>query len=180
MDVAEGADIVMVKPALAYLDVIRAVSDEVNMPIAAYAVSGEYAMIEAAAERGWIDKERVVMETLLGMRRAGADIIISYHAPYACKLLDECARASEARTASICRSKPIYKFVELSIVTDETIEEVVNVWVGKGWVLDGIRFVTTEASRRPQMAFVSFTRDDDRGDPPEPCAATLAKPGGSA
>ena len=87
MDVAEGADIVMVKPALAYLDVIRAVSDEVNMPIAAYNVSGEYAMIEAAAERGWIDKERVVMETLLGIRRAGADIIISYHAPYACKLL---------------------------------------------------------------------------------------------
>ena len=58
MDVAEGADIVMVKPALAYLDVIRAVSDEINMPIAAYNVSGEYAMIEAAAEHGWIDKER--------------------------------------------------------------------------------------------------------------------------
>jgi porphobilinogen synthase len=89
MDVAEGADIVMVKPALAYLDVIRAVSDEINMPIAAYAVSGEYAMIEAAAERGWIDKERVVMETLIGMRRAGADTIISYHAPYACKLLNK-------------------------------------------------------------------------------------------
>ncbi|HUJ59123.1 MAG TPA: porphobilinogen synthase [Kofleriaceae bacterium] len=87
MDVAEGADIVMVKPALAYLDVIRAVSDEINMPIAAYNVSGEYAMIEAAAQNGWIDKERVVMETLLGIRRAGADIIISYHAPYACKLL---------------------------------------------------------------------------------------------
>ncbi|MGE5186420.1 MAG: porphobilinogen synthase [Acidobacteriota bacterium] len=87
MDVAEGADIVMVKPALAYLDVIRAVSDEINMPIAAYNVSGEYAMIEAAAANGWIDKDRVVMETLLGMRRAGADMIISYHAPYACKLL---------------------------------------------------------------------------------------------
>ena len=58
MDVAEGADIIMVKPALAYLDVIRAVSDEINMPIAAYNVSGEYAMIEAAAERGWIDRER--------------------------------------------------------------------------------------------------------------------------
>jgi porphobilinogen synthase len=67
--------------------VIRAVSDEVNMPIAAYNVSGEYAMIEAAAANGWIDKDRVVMETLLGIRRAGADIIISYHAPYACKLL---------------------------------------------------------------------------------------------
>ncbi len=89
MDVAEGADIVMVKPALAYLDVVRAVSDEVNIPVAAYAVSGEYAMIEAAAERGWIDRERIVMETLLGIRRAGADIIISYHAPYACKLLNK-------------------------------------------------------------------------------------------
>ncbi len=88
MDVDEGADIVMVKPALAYLDVIRAVSDEINMPIAAYAVSGEYAMIEAAAEKGWIDKERIVLETLVGMRRAGADMIISYHAPYACKLLN--------------------------------------------------------------------------------------------
>jgi porphobilinogen synthase len=87
MDVAEGADIIMVKPALAYLDVIRAVSDEINMPIAAYNVSGEYAMIEAAAAHGWIDKERIVLETLLGIRRAGADMIISYHAPYACKLL---------------------------------------------------------------------------------------------
>ncbi len=87
MDVAEGADIVMVKPALAYLDVVRAVSDEINMPVAAYAVSGEYAMIEAAAERGWIDRERIVMETLTGIRRAGADIIITYHAPYAAKLL---------------------------------------------------------------------------------------------
>ena len=87
MDVAEGADIIMVKPALAYLDVIRAVSDDVNMPIAAYNVSGEYAMIEAAAANGWIDKERVVMETLLGIRRAGADMIISYHAMYAAKLL---------------------------------------------------------------------------------------------
>jgi porphobilinogen synthase len=87
MDVAEGADIVMVKPALAYLDVIRAVADEINMPIAAYNVSGEYSMIEAAAEKGWIDKERVVLETLLGIRRAGADMILSYHAPYACKLL---------------------------------------------------------------------------------------------
>jgi porphobilinogen synthase len=89
MDVAEGADIVMVKPALAYLDVIRAVSDEINMPIAAYNVSGEYAMIEAAAANGWIDKERIVMETLLSMRRAGSDIIITYHAPYAAKLLQQ-------------------------------------------------------------------------------------------
>ncbi len=87
MDVAEGADIIMVKPALAYLDVIRAVSDEINMPIAAYNVSGEYAMIEAAANNGWIDRDRVIMETLTGIRRAGADIIISYHAPHAAKLL---------------------------------------------------------------------------------------------
>ena len=87
MDVAEGADIVMVKPALAYLDVIRAVSDEINMPIAAYNVSGEYAMIEAAAKNGWIDRDRIVLETLTGIRRAGADIIISYHAPHAAKLL---------------------------------------------------------------------------------------------
>ncbi|MFT3692629.1 MAG: porphobilinogen synthase [Kofleriaceae bacterium] len=92
MDAEEGADIVMVKPALAYMDVIRAVSDEINLPIAAYAVSGEYAMIEAAAANGWIDKERVVMETLLGMRRAGADMILTYHAPYAAKLLNKRAR----------------------------------------------------------------------------------------
>ena len=87
MDVAEGADIIMVKPALAYLDVIRAVSDEINMPIAAYNVSGEYAMIEAAAKNGWIDRDRIVLETLTGIRRAGADIIITYHAPHAAKLL---------------------------------------------------------------------------------------------
>ncbi len=87
MDVAEGADIIMIKPALAYLDIVRMISDEVNLPIAAYAVSGEYAMIEAAAEKGWIDKERIVMETLLGIRRAGADMILTYHAPYAAERL---------------------------------------------------------------------------------------------
>ncbi|CAN5751028.1 porphobilinogen synthase [soil metagenome] len=87
MDAAEGADIVMVKPALAYLDVVRAVSDEVNLPVAAYAVSGEYAMIEAAAQRGWIDRERIILETLTGIRRAGADLIITYHALDAAKLL---------------------------------------------------------------------------------------------
>lgn len=87
MDVGEGADFVMVKPALAYLDIIRVVADEVNLPIACYNVSGEYAMIEAAAERGWIDRDRVVMETLTGMRRAGADVIITYHARLAAKLL---------------------------------------------------------------------------------------------
>jgi porphobilinogen synthase len=87
MDSAEGADIIMVKPALAYLDVVRAVSDEVNLPIAAYAVSGEYAMIEAAAQKGWIDRDRIILETLTGIRRAGADMIITYHALDAAKML---------------------------------------------------------------------------------------------
>ncbi len=87
MDVAEGADIVMIKPALAYMDIIRVVADEINLPIAAYSVSGEYAMIEAAAKNGWIEKDRVVMETLTGMKRAGADMILTYHAIYAAELL---------------------------------------------------------------------------------------------
>jgi len=87
MDVAEGADIVMVKPALAYLDVVRVVADEVNLPVACYNVSGEYAMIEAAAAAGWIDRDRVILETLTGMRRAGADIVITYHALDAARLL---------------------------------------------------------------------------------------------
>ncbi|RMH36804.1 MAG: porphobilinogen synthase [Deltaproteobacteria bacterium] len=88
-DIAEGADVVMVKPALAYLDVIARVRDEVDLPVAAYNVSGEYAMVKAAAERGWIDYDRVVMETLLAMRRAGADIIITYHAHDAARLLQK-------------------------------------------------------------------------------------------
>ncbi|MGH2670446.1 MAG: porphobilinogen synthase [bacterium] len=87
LDVSEGADIVMVKPALAYLDIIRVVADEVNLPVAAYNVSGEYAMIEAAAEKGWIDRERIVMETLLGIKRAGADMILTYHALFAAERL---------------------------------------------------------------------------------------------
>jgi porphobilinogen synthase len=87
LDVEEGADIVMVKPALAYLDVIGEVRNEFDLPIAAYNVSGEYAMIKAAAEKGWIDHDRVMMETLLSIRRAGADIILSYHAKEASKLL---------------------------------------------------------------------------------------------
>lgn len=80
LDVEEGADIVMVKPALPYLDVIRAVRDAVDRPVAAYNVSGEYAMVKAAAARGWIDEERVVKETLTAIRRAGADVILTYHA----------------------------------------------------------------------------------------------------
>jgi len=79
-DVEEGADIVMVKPALPYLDVIRAVRERFDTPLAAYNVSGEYAMVKAAAEKGWIDEQRVVEETLLSIARAGADIILTYHA----------------------------------------------------------------------------------------------------
>jgi porphobilinogen synthase len=81
LDIAEGADIVMVKPALAYMDVIRQVRDHCNLPIVAYNVSGEFAMIKAAAQNGWIDERRVTMEVLTGIRRAGADMIITYFAP---------------------------------------------------------------------------------------------------
>ncbi len=81
LDIAEGADIVMVKPAMAYMDVIRQVRDRCNLPIAAYNVSGEFAMIKAAAQNGWIDERRVTMEVLTGIRRAGADMIITYFAP---------------------------------------------------------------------------------------------------
>jgi porphobilinogen synthase len=87
MDVAEGADMVMVKPALAYLDVIRVIADEVNLPIAAYNVSGEYSLLKAAAEKGWIDYERMMLETLTSIRRAGADVVITYHALEAARLL---------------------------------------------------------------------------------------------
>jgi porphobilinogen synthase len=80
LDVDEGADIVMVKPALAFLDVIRAVADATRVPVAAYNVSGEYAMVKAAAANGWIDERRVLREILLGIRRAGAQIILTYHA----------------------------------------------------------------------------------------------------
>jgi porphobilinogen synthase len=81
LDIGEGADIVMVKPALAYLDVIQQVRQHCNVPIAAYNVSGEYAMIKAAAQQGWIDERRIVMEVLTGIKRAGADMIITYFAP---------------------------------------------------------------------------------------------------
>jgi porphobilinogen synthase len=80
LDVAEGADIVMVKPALGYLDVVRAVRDAVDIPIAAYNVSGEYAMVEAAAANGWINRDAAIKETLTSIRRAGADVILSYWA----------------------------------------------------------------------------------------------------
>ncbi len=87
LDVAEGADMVMVKPAVPYLDIVRLVRDRFDLPVAAYHVSGEYAMIKAAAERGWIDEERVVLETLLCIRRAGADLVLTYHAKDAAALL---------------------------------------------------------------------------------------------
>jgi porphobilinogen synthase len=81
LDLAEGADIIMVKPALAYLDIIRRVKDSFGVPTAAYNVSGEYAMVKAAAARGWIDERRIVLETLTSIKRAGADMILTYHAP---------------------------------------------------------------------------------------------------
>jgi porphobilinogen synthase len=87
LDLAEGADAVMVKPALAYLDVVRAVRAVVDVPLAAYQVSGEYAMVEAAAAAGWIDRERMIMETLTAIRRAGADIVLTYWAVEVARLL---------------------------------------------------------------------------------------------
>ena len=87
MDIEEGADFIMVKPALSYLDIIRDCKENFNMPLVAYNVSGEYAMIKAAGKLGLIDEERVMMETLLSIKRAGADIIITYHALEAAKVL---------------------------------------------------------------------------------------------
>jgi porphobilinogen synthase len=87
LDVGEGADMIMVKPALAYLDVIQRVREEVDLPVVAYNVSGEYSMLKAAAKAGWLDYDRVMMETLIGIRRAGADLVITYHAKEAAKLL---------------------------------------------------------------------------------------------
>jgi porphobilinogen synthase len=87
MDIEEGADIVMVKPALAYLDVIREVKNAVTVPVSAYNISGEYAMIKAAAKMGWIDEDKAILETLTSMKRAGADLIATYFAKDAVKLL---------------------------------------------------------------------------------------------
>ena len=87
LDVAEGADLVMVKPALAYLDVLRAVREAVDVPVAAYNISGEYAMVEAAAANGWIDREPAILETLTSIRRAGADVVLTYWAAEAARLL---------------------------------------------------------------------------------------------
>ena len=87
LDVEQGADLVMVKPALAYLDVLRRVRDAVDVPVAAYNISGEYAMVEAAAARGWIDREAAILETLTSIRRAGADVVLTYWAAEAAALL---------------------------------------------------------------------------------------------
>ena len=87
LDVQECADFLMVKPALAYLDILRDLKERFDLPLVAYNVSGEYSMIKAAAANGWIDHDRVMMETLIGMKRAGADLIITYHAKEAAKLL---------------------------------------------------------------------------------------------
>jgi porphobilinogen synthase len=80
LDIEEGADLVMVKPALPYLDVIRRVRDKFDVPVGAYNVSGEYAMVKAAAQKGWLDEKRVALEILTGIQRAGADFILTYHA----------------------------------------------------------------------------------------------------
>jgi porphobilinogen synthase len=89
LDLEEGADVVMVKPAMAYLDVLRAVAEVADVPVAAYQVSGEYAMVEAAAANGWVDRDRVVLETLTAIRRAGADIVLTYWAAEVAARLDQ-------------------------------------------------------------------------------------------
>lgn len=89
LDIEEGADIIMTKPALSYLDITRVVRDNIDLPLATYNVSGEFAMVKAAAANGWIDEERIVLELLLSMKRAGADIIISYHAKDAARWLQQ-------------------------------------------------------------------------------------------
>ncbi len=89
LDIEEGADFIMVKPALAYMDIMYRLKQEFGMPLVAYNVSGEYSMVKAAAQNGWIDEKRLVMETLTGMKRAGADIIITYHAKDVAKWLKE-------------------------------------------------------------------------------------------
>ena len=88
MDIDEGADIVMVKPGLCYLDIVREIKDAVNVPVAVYQVSGEYAMLKAAAEKGWIDHDAVMLEQVTAIKRAGASMIASYFAKDAVKLIN--------------------------------------------------------------------------------------------
>ncbi len=87
LDYREGADMLMVKPATCYLDILKALHDRFNLPLAAYHVSGEYALIKAAAQKGWIDEQRVMLETLTSIKRAGADLILTYYAREAVKAL---------------------------------------------------------------------------------------------
>ena len=91
LDVREGADIIMVKPAMAYLDIVRRVKDRFGVPVAAYNVSGEFAMVKAAAERGWIDEKRLTLEILTGIKRAGADLILTYFAKDVARWLGQAA-----------------------------------------------------------------------------------------
>jgi len=88
-DISEGADMVMVKPALAYLDIIKSAREKFDLPLVAYNVSGEYAMVKAAAQNGWIDEKKIVSENMIAIKRAGADIIITYHALDVAKWIDE-------------------------------------------------------------------------------------------
>ena len=87
LDLAEGADIIMVKPALAYLDIVRRVKERFGVPVAAYNVSGEFAMVKAAAQKGWIDERKIALEILTSIKRAGADMILTYHAMDAARWL---------------------------------------------------------------------------------------------
>ena len=87
MDVEEGADIVIIKPAIAYLDIIREIKNSVDVPVSAYQVSGEYAMIKAAAKMGWLDEDKAIIESLISIKRAGADLIATYFAKDAIKLI---------------------------------------------------------------------------------------------
>jgi porphobilinogen synthase len=87
LDLAEGADMILMKPAMPYLDIVRAARDRFDVPMGAYQVSGEYSMLHAAFQRGWLDQNRTILESLVGMRRAGADFIVTYFAKDAAKLL---------------------------------------------------------------------------------------------
>ena len=89
LDIEEGADMVMVKPGLPYLDIVRALAENFAVPVFAFQVSGEYAMIQAAAANGWLDEQRIVLETLLAMKRAGSELILTYHAKDAARWLAE-------------------------------------------------------------------------------------------
>src|SRR5690606_16418567 len=95
LDLAEGADLVMVKPAMAYLDILAAVRQRVRVPVVAYHTSAEYSLIEAAAAQGWIDRDRLLLESLIAIKRAGADLIISYHGEVLARLLSAPADAPE-------------------------------------------------------------------------------------